>query len=170
MSGTRWECFFCNRLSPPAIQPDERQFRRASPQQLLKHTSMKSTLVLLVIGLGLVNASARDFGRKSSVTTGRGTATRSVGGTVVPGSVTRGATTTGAKGKSITTNQQVVLNADGSGRTSSGSVTGPQGQTTTTSGSVTRADGVRTAVRSITTPSGETKSATNTTTKTAPVK
>lgn len=126
---------------------------------------MKSTLVLLVIGLSLGTTSARDFGRKSSVTTGRGTATRAVSGTVVPGAVSRAAVTTGAQGKSVATTQQVVRNADGSGRAKTGSVTGPQGQTATTNGSVTRAEGVRTAVRSVTTPSGETKSVTNTTSK-----
>lgn len=126
---------------------------------------MKSTLVLLVIGLGLSNASERDFGRKFSVITGRGTTTRAVNGTVVPGAASRDATTTGAQGKNFATTQRIVRNADGTTRAKTGCVTGPQGKTATTNGSVTRAEGVRTATRSVITPSGETKSVTNTTSK-----
>lgn len=126
---------------------------------------MKASFILLVIGLSLGTASARDFGRKSSIVTGRGTATRGVSGSVVPGAANRSAVTTGALGKSVATTQQIIRNADGTERVKSGSVTGPQGQTATTNGSVTRAEGIRTAVRSVTTPSGETKSVTNTTSK-----
>lgn len=126
---------------------------------------MKSTLVLLALAVSLGSVQARDFGRKSSVTAGRGTATRAVSSTVVPGAASRAAVTTGAQGKTVATAQQVVRNSDGSGRVKTGSITGPQGQTATTNGSVTRAEGVRTAVRSVTTPSGETKSVTNTTSK-----
>jgi hypothetical protein len=127
---------------------------------------MKTTLAFLILTISLSTATARDFGRTSSVTTGRGTASRAVSGTINKGQgATRSATTTGAQGKAVTTTQQVVRHASGNGRSTSGSVTGPQGQTATTSGSVTRVDGVRTAVRSVTTPAGETKSVTNTTTK-----
>jgi hypothetical protein len=127
---------------------------------------MKTTLAFLILTISLSTATARDFGRTSSVTTGRGTASRAVSGTINKGhGATRSATTTGAQGKAVTTTQQVVRHASGNGRSTSGSVTGPQGQTATTSGSVTRVDGVRTAVRSVTTPAGETKSVTNTTTK-----
>lgn len=126
---------------------------------------MKSTLVLLTLALSLGSVQARDFGRKSSVTTGRGTATRAVSGTVVPGTASRAAVTTGAQGNSVATTQRVVRNADGSGRVKTGGITGPQGQSATTNGTVTRAEGVRTAVRSVTTPSGETKSISNTTSK-----
>jgi hypothetical protein len=126
---------------------------------------MKTILPLLILGFSLSTATARDFGRTSSVTTGRGTATRAINGNVTKGQgAARSATTTGAQGKAVTTTQQVVRNASGNGRTASGSATGPQGQTATTSGSVTRVEGVRTAVRSVTTPAGETKSVTNTTT------
>lgn len=126
---------------------------------------MKPTLVLLLIGLGLGTASARDFGRKSTVVTARGNATRSVSGSVAPGAASRSAVTTGAQGRTVATAKQVTRNADGTGRNSAGSVTGPQGQTATSSGSVTRIDGVRTAVRSVTGPNGQTKSVTNTTSK-----
>lgn len=164
-----WERIFCNRRGRGVIWPDERQYRRALETETHSTQTriiMKASLILLVIGLSLGSASARDFGRSTSTITGRGTASRSVAGSVTPGAgLTRGATTTGAKGRTAATTRQIVRNADGSGRTSGGTVTGPNGQTATTSGSVTRAEGVRTAVRSVTTPAGQTKSVTNTTTK-----
>lgn len=127
---------------------------------------MKATLTVLFVTLSLSSLQARDFGRSRTITSGRGTGTRVVSGSVNQGSgLVRGTTTTGAQGRSVMTSQQVVKNASGNGRTISGSVTGPQGKTATTSGSVTRADGTRTAVRSVTGPEGQTKSVTNTTTR-----
>ena len=149
--------FFCNRAVLSGIRLDVRQSRRAPPNP--KHI-MKATLILLTLGLTLGSVQARDFGRATGVATKRGSATRAVSGSVVPGAASHSAVTTGAQGKSVATAQQVVRNADGTGRAKTSSVTGPQGQTATTNGSVTC-----TATRSVTTPSGETKSVTNTTSK-----
>jgi hypothetical protein len=125
---------------------------------------MKTILILLTLGFTLGSVQARDFGRSSSVSSKRGTGSRVVAGNVTRGTgASRTATTTGAKGKTATTSQQVTRVENG--RASSGAVTGPNGKTATTSGSVTHANGTRTASRSATGPNGQTKSATTTTTK-----
>lgn len=125
---------------------------------------MKTILILLTLGFTLGSVQARDFGRSSSFTTNRGTGSRAVAGNVTRGTgASRTATTTGAKGKTASTSQQVTRVENG--RVSTGAVTGPNGKTATTSGSVTHADGTRTANRSATGPNGQTKSSTTTTTK-----
>lgn len=125
---------------------------------------MKTILILLFLSFTLGSVQARDFGRSSFFTTGRGTGSRTVACNVTRGvGASRTATTTGAKGKTATASQQVTRIENG--RATSGALTGPNGKTATTSGSVTHADGTRTASRSATGPNGQTKSATTTTTK-----
>ncbi len=135
----------------------------AATDSNLKHI-MKSILILLTLGLSLGSVQARDFGRSSSFTGKRGTGSRVISGNATRGSgASRTATTTGAKGRTVTDSQQV--NRTANGRASSGTVTGPNGKTATTNGSVTHADGTRTATRSGTGPNGQTKSETTTTTR-----
>ena len=136
-----------------------------TPQNNKLGHPMKTSLLILSLGLATtLSVNARDFGRFTTVQTGRGVATRQVSGSAVPGTgASRTATTTGPQGKTATAGRQVIPTE--AGRSTSGSYTGPQGQSVNTHGSVTRADGVRSATRSATGPQGQTKSVTKTTTR-----
>ncbi len=126
---------------------------------------MKTTALIVALGLiTTLGASARDFGRKTTVQSANGSATRQISGTVAPGAVNRSATTTGPAGRSAQASQQVVRT--GQGRASAGTYSGPGGKTATTNGSVTFSEATRTAARSVTGPNGQTKGYTTTTSKT----
>ena len=123
---------------------------------------MKTSVLIRALGIAsTLSVSARDFGRTTTVVSGRGVATRQVSGYVVPGAASRTASTTGPHGQTATASRQVTGTAGN--RSTTGLYTGPQGQTVSTQGGVTYSNGTRTATRSATGPQGQTKSVTKTT-------